>query len=331
MILRFKIQRALLITGPKPEFWKGQTTFTYKRLQCSMGILFDRPLPDESQERYSSFAFNLEFTIREDPPGKILQSLIDARAYKRLLTIMCSIVNRCLRAIRNAGRVYTLHEIPGVEDEEAPLLLDLWHAEMSLDGLNWTPILPESSYPRGPSISVFRSMEFEIERKELDLHRWAEIQRVIQDDLPLLPEQEFAINASEYLHRRNFRLALVESIIGLEIVLSRYLTAYLHIHKKIPQTRIEEFLSPNLTLSTRLSGLLDLTLPPDALQQINLSNVRKAVTWRNKVVHGTGRLPDGVPHAELREAISAVLDLTQRLGVLTQQMIAPQTADTDAL
>jgi uncharacterized protein YutE (UPF0331/DUF86 family) len=80
-----------------------------------------------------------------------------------------------------------------------------------------------------------------------------------------------------------------------------------------------EFLSPNLTLSTRLAGLLDLTLPLDVLQQIKLDHIRRAVRWRNTVVHRTGRLPEGISNAQLREAISAVLDLTQRLGALTPQ------------
>ncbi|HEX9868845.1 MAG TPA: hypothetical protein VGC99_09670 [Candidatus Tectomicrobia bacterium] len=159
--------------------------------------------------------------------------------------------------------------------------------------------------------------------RKLDTHTWAEIVEAIRDDLPVLPEQEFTVNAREHLDLRNFRLALVESVIGLEIVLHRHLLAYLRIHKKVPQTRVQEFLSPNLTLATRLSGLLDLTLPPDALQQINLGNVRKAVGWRNKVVHVTGRLPDGISHSELREAISAVLELTQQLGDLEQQMTRP--------
>jgi hypothetical protein len=64
------------------------------------------------------------------------------------------------------------------------------------------------------------------------------------------------------------------------------------------------------------------SLPRGLLQQINLGNIRKAVGWRNKVVHVTGQLPDGISNSELRETISAVLDLTQWLGTHTQQQEA---------
>jgi hypothetical protein len=323
MILRFKIRNPLLITGPKRERWDGQTRFTYKRLQCSMGLICSSPF-DDSRENYSHFVEDLEFTIREDPPKNTIQSLIDTRAYQRLINIMRTIVNRCLRSIRNFGRVAGVHELPRVEDQETEELLELWHAEASVDGLNWMPIGQGSNFYRlamGRLFGLARTGTT-IEDAKLDMQRWAEIEKAIHDDLSPLPEQEFIVNASEHLHLRNFRLALVESVIGLEIVLSRYLSTYLHIHKKVPQARIEDFLSPNLTLSTRLSGLLDLTLPLDVLHQINLGNIRKAVGWRNKVVHVTGQIPDGISNSELREVISAVLDFTQRLGTLTQQLEA---------
>jgi hypothetical protein len=288
-----------------------------------MGLVLPNPSDppiEVDKDLFVRVGGHLKFTVREDPPGNTIQSLLDTRAYGRLVTIMRAIANRCLRAIRNFGRVYRLHEIPRVESHEAESLLGLWHAEMSVDGLNWAPIVQRSSFfdVKG----IFTALGIGIPTVKgalLDMHRWAEIEKAIQDDWSPLPEQEFTVNASEHLHLRNFRLALVESVIGLEIVLSRYLSTYLRIHKKVPPARIEDFLSPNLTLSTRLSGLLDLALPSDILQQLNLSNIRKAVAWRNKVVHVTGQLPDGISNAELREAISAVLDLTQRLGSLTQQ------------
>jgi hypothetical protein len=260
-------------------------------------------------------ASGLEFTAREDPPGKMLQSFIDARDYKRLATIMLTIVNRCFRAIRHAGMVYNVNEIPEIEDQEAEPLLGLWGTKVSVDGLSWTLLSQQWGAPSLRPIINFWAVK--INPGRLNFDRWAEIEEAIRDDLPVLPEQEFTLNAIEHLHVRNFRLALVESIIGLEIVLSRYLSAYLRLHKKVPQSRIKGFLSPQLTLNSRLSVLLDLTLPQDVLQQINLGHVRKAVGWRNKVIHDTGQLPRGIPHAELTEAIAAVLDLIHLLAELT--------------
>lgn len=328
MILRFRIPRGLHVTGPTQESCEVQTTFPYKRLQCSIGLDLLVP-PYESFGSYDAMASGFNFTVREDPPGTMIQSLVNARDYKRLATIMRVIINRCLRAIRTFGRMYSIHELPRIEDHEAERLLGVWfwRAEVSGDGRNWIPAVQESRYFDGEN--VFNPVGLNAPIDMLDMRRWVDIEKAIQDDWSPSPEQEFTVNASEHLYLRNFRLALIESIIGLEIVLSRYLSTYLRVHKKVPEARIREFLTPNLTLNTRLSGLLDLTLPPDVLQQVDLDIVRKAVRWRNQVVHRTGQLPDGIANADLREAITAVLDLTQRLGTLAQQVEAEASEVVD--
>jgi len=121
---------------------------------------------------------------------------------------------------------------------------------------------------------------------------------------------------------KNFRLALMESIIGLEIVLTRYLTEYLRVYKGFSKKRIEDFISRELTLSLRLAGLLDLTLPQTDLQVIDFDKVRLAVTWRNRVTHRTGHLPQGIPESIIIGNILEVLKLTHILGNRAQQISA---------
>jgi hypothetical protein len=283
MLLRFHIPELLFVISPTPESCEGQTTFTYKQLQCSLEVVLEAGAWDNPRGAgFVGMVRELKFTVRQEPRGNTIQSLIDTRAYRRLVTIMRTIANRCLRAIRNVGKVPSVHELPPVvEDYEAEVLLEILHAEVSVDGLNWTQIIQRIDVVESRRLFSLLVMP-RIIYENLDMHRWAEIEKVIQDDLPPLPELEFTVNAIEHLHLRNFRLALVESVIGLEIVLSRYLRIYLRTQKKVPEARIDDFLTPDLTLYTRLSGLLDFTLPPDVFQQINLGDIRKAVRWRHR-------------------------------------------------
>jgi hypothetical protein len=116
------------------------------------------------------------------------------------------------------------------------------------------------------------------------------------------------------LRLKNFRLALLEAIIGLEIVLTRFLKAYLHVYKSTPVNRIDTFLSAKFPLTARLSGALDLTLDAGDLQAIDLNRVLTAVRWRNRVVHRTGHLPEGITDEEKTKVIVAVLDLVEKLA-----------------
>jgi len=139
-------------------------------------------------------------------------------------------------------------------------------------------------------------------------------EEAIQDDLQPRPELEFTTNAIEHLRLGNHRFALLEAIIGLEIVLARFLQSYLKVRKGLSKTRIEKFLSPDLGLTARVAGVLDLVLTKEQLEQTRIENVLSAIKWRNTVVHRTGRLPDNLPEETLRDGVFAVLGLTDLLA-----------------
>ncbi len=55
-------------------------------------------------------------------------------------------------------------------------------------------------------------------------------------------------------------------------------------------------------------------LPAKELEQLHLDEVQKAIGWRNKIIHSTGRLPRDVPPETIAEAIVCVLALALYLG-----------------
>src|SRR5690349_11986639 len=74
------------------------------------------------------------------------------------------------------------------------------------------------------------------------------------------PEDEFLTNTRWHIRNGNLRLALVDSVIGLEIVLARFLDSYLRVIKSVPDSRIRKFIKPDLGITARLAAILDLTL-----------------------------------------------------------------------
>jgi hypothetical protein len=136
----------------------------------------------------------------------------------------------------------------------------------------------------------------------------------MQEGLEPGPEQEFLANCLEHLGERNFRLALIESVICLEIVLSGFLRTYLQHEKRLSKSRIENFLSSTFGLTSRVSGVLDLTLPKELVAKIDADLVLKAVGWRNAVMHKTGRLPAHLDEKTLRKHVAAVLTLVRYLA-----------------
>jgi hypothetical protein len=320
MKLRYEIPLELFITAPTEELLGLQTSFSYRGCVVHMNITGeDRELNSSisTEDRYYRVAQSLHLIMAEEPNRNILQALISPPDYPGLTNLLRKAANRCLRAIRNFGGVSLLRELTSDDDESPEQCLRHWQVEASKDGTTWSSLVPAATFEE-----LLTRLARQRATPQLNARKWPEVEEAIQDNLLPLPEQEFTINAMEHLRLKNFRLALLEAIIGLEIVLTRYLRTYLSVFKGISKERIKEFLSPQLTLSTRLSGILDLMLSPDDLQHIDRTRVRTAVQWRNDVVHKKGHIPQVPTDSEKTETIFAVLHLTQRLGIIEQQISA---------
>jgi hypothetical protein len=132
---------------------------------------------------------------------------------------------------------------------------------------------------------------------------------------------EITINALAHLNQKNYRIALLESVIALEIAFTRFLREDLKNRRGLTKKNLNYFLTPNLTLGIRLAGLLNLTLPNAGWEKMDIEKVQAAVGWRNRLVHDSGKLPD-IPANQLREAIVRVLALAVYLGGQANQSAA---------
>jgi hypothetical protein len=143
---------------------------------------------------------------------------------------------------------------------------------------------------------------------EFEIKNLSDLQEAIEDDLAGGPERTFLANALEHLRRGDLRVAVVESVICLEILLGQLLPRLLEA-ASVPG----DVLTKEITLFYRVKMLLPLLLPSEAASA-DLSAVLKTISWRNKIAHQSGYLPDGVPDQKIREGITAVVLLSHKLA-----------------
>jgi hypothetical protein len=221
------------------------------------------------------------------------------------------IVNKTLRAIRNFGRVTTARDYKPDQIEVKPEdRLRAWKASVRIGG-KWTEVAPQQE--RGGFGAILFGFDESVERGSLSMRRWKDIEQALLENLNPNPEDEFLTNALQHLHDANFRLALIEATVCLEIVLSQCLIVYLEVKRHFPKRKIESVLS-NVGLTSRVGLILDLIFTAEERSKAELDSVLRAIGWRNKIIHGTGHLPFSVPSQEVHDCVFAMLKLALRLA-----------------
>jgi len=322
MLLRYKLPIEVNVISPMKESLNIEASFVDGALCCSLNINCDQVKDIEGKDgsiKYFSWTKELVINLRDEKNQK-LKSMIEEEQFGELVRLLCSIANRFIRAIRNFGLVAHLHEV-SFDEQKPEMSLIRWNVEACISGDNWVPLFKSSDmigYIAYLSVTNQQCADIYVDR-------WAEVQEAVRLDAPPPPEREFTTNSIEHLHLGNLRLAVVESVIGLEIVMTRYLREYLKVYKKLSNERIREFLSREFGLTSRIAGVLHLTLGKKDIEKYDLSKVRKVVKWRNEIVHKTGHLPNGVSKQEVSDCIIQLISLSWFLGYKADRI--PETSE----
>lgn len=313
MKLRWFFPMAIYAKGPSLEALSLEGNFKHEDFSVKFRLLGEKSAPlatPEKEKIYYSQIRSICFEVEDNKIGTFEES-----DYPRLFKFLISIINRVIRSIRNFGIIATAKEI-NPQGSEAERYLRRWKIEVSEDGERWIPLMKEDLWK-----DLLFGLMPEIS-EELDASLWPDIEESIQDNIVPVPEEEFCVNTIEYLKNGNFRMALVESVMCLEIVTSQYLEKYLTVHMKTPPNRIDMLLQPQLGLSARVAALLDLCLHPDDIKKIEFKNILTAIRWRNKIMHKTGHLPKNLPEDIIRRNIVSVLKLVSLLAMRRNQIEA---------
>jgi hypothetical protein len=330
--LLFQIPFQCYLTGPSKDSLVFRTTFEVSPFSVSLKLLSREDNiyeleNGEKNERYFTHIDYLEYALTplcNEIAGKLDSQTLATQEKERteLFRTLLMIVNRTLQSIRNFVAVPHI-QVLNPETKDAEAYMALWDLRVLASGEEHPIFPPTSAFAlamSGKSPLEYLRVQDSMNVPNLNVRAWPDIEEALQDNSDPPPEKEFFINAIEFLGVRNFRMALLESIICLEIVLSQYLRAYLSIRKSLSTKRINDFLTPGMGLTARLTGLLDLTLSPEDLSDIDVNKIIQAVKWRNEIVHQTGRLPQNVKEEALRDSIGEVLGLVLRLAQLRDRI-----------
>ncbi|MBI3013738.1 MAG: hypothetical protein HYY65_01435 [Candidatus Tectomicrobia bacterium] len=273
--------------------------------------------------RFMRRAEGLQLVLCDRPESQRvppLSGLLPPDRRSDLLQLIRRLGSRVCKAIRNFGMAPELPErlrenITSEKDIEA--CLRKWKVEVSEDGKGWQTVLEAEANPyAGLLAGLFGTAaghdeEFR-ETVEIKTVFWDDIVEALEERKEPPPESEFVTNTIGHMRKGNYRLAVVESVIGLEIVLAQFLRAHLS-SRGVPKDRIDHFLLPEVGLTARLSALLNLTLHESYLADVDLDKVLRVVRWRNDVVHKSGRVFE-TREELLRDSIWAVVSLVQLLA-----------------
>lgn len=320
MFLRFTVPQPNFLYGLTEEELNPSASFKHKEYQIALLLPGGEPRESSGSNprcKWYRQANELQFTLTDgEADTQTLARLCSDSARPDLIKVMREITLRVFHVIRNVGCAPELPEtLP--EEGEVDEQLKKWEPESSTDGNTWIRLIPPD--PPTGALALALGLGQHVRAwggqfpsdAELDLSLWPHIVEMLEDGKEASPEDEFFTNTIGHLRRKNFRLALLESIIGLEIVLTQFLREHLTVVKRLPKRRIDIFLA-DLDLTARLSAVLDFTVPDAFLKSIDL--VLKAVKWRNDITHKSGHLPQGIPDERVREAIYAVLKLARQLA-----------------
>lgn len=263
----------------------------------------------------------IRFTLEENSASSNHKIESLCKNEDKLINKIVQLTNQVIKSFRVHGTIENLHEIIIFEDKKKYILESL-NPKYTLDGENWTYIneseidsgnykVPAAIYSITKKIDVFNKFITASYNSAIYMHinSWERVVMAIIEQKSPAAELELAVNAREHWKSKNFRLAVLESVIGLEIVMSSFMRVFLTHRKGISKAQIDEFLDPNFSLYSRLSGLLNMTIKKKDLEKIDIAQIKKVVKWRNKIVHATGDLPDGIQEEQILEGVNAVINL----------------------
>lgn len=117
-----------------------------------------------------------------------------------------------------------------------------------------------------------------------------EIKNALENNLEITEERYFSVNSLEHIYNNNIRLAVIETVIILEIAVNKYLKDYLKF-KNIPNDRIGNLINSKTGIHSMVSVLLDLSIEEEIMKIIKINEVLELINLRNKIIHENKQIP----------------------------------------
>jgi len=330
LFIKFEYPIEILFYSNEKEKMQPEINFMFNNFKCKVHFesktYLDKPYFELKKEErifgctYFCLIEKITFEIADDNRNS-LKILKEDK--KLLLNLIITILNKVLRCLRIFGWSWHIHEHSVKYEEDVDFQLIRLKVQVSEDREKYNYLIDEFE-----KWIAFGSLKYIDQFSHLPFSKLSKIEEAIADkNLDILREEEpveteFLVNSREHLDNGNFRMAIIESIIALEIALTRYIRVYFEYIKKFSKKYVDNFLNSNFDLSTRLYIIPSLTLDDNDYSRINYDLVLKGVSLRNKLIHREEDCLIGVPEDEIDKYVTEIIKLSRLLNLKVIQIKA---------
>lgn len=301
MFLEFELPiRINLITSEKEYFNNTSINFNYKNYNCFLELKSTKDIEENTEKEKISYMRNhhaISIIIEDNSKGTI-ENFVKEQSMVQILNLINSISNRCLLIFRNYGNLTKVKEFSlklDMEDKEQFksffMMLDV---KISKNNMKYEKILKILGFKYEfyeEFCSWFQNSYFDAYHEEyLDYDTWLDIKNALENNYEITEERFFYVNSLEHIYNHNIRLAVIETVISLEIVVTKYLKDYLKF-KNIPNDRIGGLINPHIGIYSMVSVLLDLSIEEEVMKLFKIDDVLKLIHLRNDIIHNNKQIP----------------------------------------
>ena len=303
MFLEFNLPiRINLFSSEKENLNNTFANFNYKKYNCFLKLKSEKDIIENKENEkiiYTQDYHGISITIEDNSKGTI-ENFVKERSMAEILKLINLISNRCLLVFRNYGYLTKVKEfflqLDSKDTEQLKSFFMMLETKISKKYNNeYEKILEywgfKIDFAEELSRSWLQKSYFNIFDEEyLDYNIWLEIKNALENNLEITEERYFSVNSLEHIYNNNIRLAVIETVISLEIAVNKYLKDYLRF-KNIPNGRIGNLISSKTGIYSMVSVLLDLSIEEEVMEAIKIDEVLKLITLRNKIIHENKKIP----------------------------------------
>lgn len=302
MFLEFKLPISInLTTNEKKYFNDTSIHFNYESYNCFLELINAKDIEENIEKEKISYIRKyqaISITIEDNNKGAI-ENFIKERSIIQILNLVNSISNRCLLVFRNYGNLTKVKEfslkLDRADKEQLKSFFMMLDVKISKNNTDREKILKflgfkYKNYEEFTSNFLLDNF-FDVYHEEyLDYDTWLDIKNALENNYEITEDRIFFVNSSEHWRNNNIRLAVIETVIGLEIVVTKYLRNYLKF-KNIPNDRIGDLINPNIGIYLMVSVFLDLSVEEEIIKHIGIDKVLKLIKLRNNIIHNNYKIP----------------------------------------
>ena len=303
MFLEFNLPiRINLFSSEKENLNNTFTNFNYKKYNCFLKLKSEKDIIEYKEKEKITYTRNyhgISITIEDNDKGTI-ENFVKEQSMAKILKLINLVSNRCLLVFRNYGNLTKVKEfslrldskdieqvksffmmldikVSKKNNNKYEKILEYWGFKIDI-AKEFTSIWLQESY-----FNVYGE-------EDLGYNTWLVIKDALENNLEITEERYFFVNSLEHIRNNNIRLAVIETVISLEVAVNKYLKNYLKL-KNIPNDRIGNLINPQIGIYSTVSVLLDLSIEEELMKTIEIDEVLKLITLRNNIIHNNKQIP----------------------------------------